>query len=83
MSEVKQTIKKSLHDKERFVLFLKHLFDMLGKCDKQDEYLAERDRILQFLQKNVVNSDNSGKINCEFDLKFDGSRIDTLKEKNK
>jgi len=56
---------------------------MLGKCDKQDEYLAERDRILQFLQKNVVNSDNSGKINCEFDLKFDGSRIDTLKEKNK
>lgn len=83
MSEIKHTIKKSLYDKERFVLFLKQLLYMLGKCEKQEDYLAERENAMQFIHKNILSSENSSKIGVELDFKFDAGRIDTLKEKNK
>lgn len=56
---------------------------MLRRCDKPEEYLIEKEKILQSLQKNIIVSENNHKINCQFDLKFELSRIDTLKEKNK
>lgn len=38
MSEVKQTIKKSLYEKEKFIFFLKNLLQILRKCDKPDDF---------------------------------------------
>lgn len=45
--------------------------------------MQEKDKIMQFIQKNISNSENNQKIHCEFDLKFELSRLDTLKEKVK
>ena len=38
---------------------------------------------MQFINKNVSNSEAQNKINYEFDLKFELSRVETLKEKIK
>lgn len=38
---------------------------------------------MQFLQKNISSNENNQKINYEFDMKFEMSRVDTLKEKIK
>lgn len=32
--------------------------------------MQEKDKIMQFIQKNISSSENNQKINCEFDLKF-------------
>jgi deferrochelatase/peroxidase EfeB len=45
--------------------------------------MQEKDKIMQFIQKNISSSESNQKIHCEFDLKFELSRVDTLKEKVK
>lgn len=35
------------------------------------------------MQKNISSNENNQKINYEFDMKFEMSRVDTLKEKIK
>jgi hypothetical protein len=45
--------------------------------------MIERDKILQFLHNNISNNSTNQKINYEFDMKFELSRVDTLKEKIK
>jgi len=37
---------------------------MLRRCDKPEEYLIEKEKILQSLQKNIIVSENNHKINC-------------------
>lgn len=56
---------------------------MLKRCDKPEDYQIEKDKIIQFVNKNITNSESQNKINCQFDLKFELSRVDTLKEKIK
>lgn len=38
VNEIKQVIKKSIYEKDKFLCFLKTLLEMLKKCDKPEEY---------------------------------------------
>jgi hypothetical protein len=38
MSEVKQVIKRSIYEKDKFLSFLRNLLEMLKRCDKPEEY---------------------------------------------
>ena len=37
---------------------------MLKRCDKPEEYQIEKDKIIQFVNKNITNSESQNKINC-------------------
>jgi hypothetical protein len=78
--ELKQLIKKVQTDKEKFLGFLRSLMEMLRRCDKPEEYLVEKDKILGLLGRNLSQVDTS-KLGYDFDFKFEFSRVDTLKEK--
>lgn len=42
MSEVKQSIKKAVYEKERFIMFLKNLLEVLRRCEKHDDFIGEK-----------------------------------------
>ena len=80
-SQLKQLIKKTQVDRDRFLQFLKNILEMLSRCDKPEEYLQERDKIFNLITKNMNQAESSQKITFDFDFKFQLSRVDTLKEK--
>lgn len=76
-------MKKGQGERDKFLLFLKGLAQMLKRCDTIEEYQLEKQKIVQFISKNISNLQGVSKIACDFDFKFQLSRIDTLKEKVK
>jgi hypothetical protein len=63
MNEMKQILKKSLYEKDKFLCFLRTLLEMLKRCDKPEEYQIEKDKIIQFVNKNITNSESQSQIN--------------------
>lgn len=58
---------------------LRGIYEILKRCERSDEWQTERDRVIGLLQKGLQGD---AKLN-DSDLKFELTRVDTLREKNR
>jgi hypothetical protein len=70
INEIKSTVKRALQEKEKFIHFIKNIFEMLSKCEKIEEFGQEKEKIINILTRNITNSELNNKINYEFDFRF-------------
>jgi hypothetical protein len=56
---------------------------MLKRCERPEEYQVEKDKIIQYVSRNITSAEVSQKLTYDFDFKFELSRVDTLRERVK
>jgi hypothetical protein len=78
---VKQVVKRAAAEKDRFLQLLKQVAEGLRLCHNPQEYLQERDRLVQFIQKNISSVEGTHQLHYQLDHKFEVARADTLRER--